>query len=91
VLAGHEHVYERFAPQTPAGIADAARGIRQFTVGTGGASHYGFRATPEPTSEVRNADAYGVLTLTLRADGYDWRFVPIAGSTFTDAGSAGCG
>ena len=36
VLAGHEHNYERFAPQTPDGEPDPAFGIRQFVVGTGG-------------------------------------------------------
>ena len=90
VLNGHEHVYERFGPQTPGAVADAARGIRQFTVGTGGRTLYTFKATPEPNSQVRNASAYGVLKLTLHATSYDWQFVPIAGSTFTDTGSGSC-
>ena len=90
VLAGHEHVYERFAPQTPAGALDAVRGLRQFTVGTGGRSHYGFRQSVLATSEVRNADTFGVLSLTLRPGAYDWRFVPEAGRTFTDTGSTAC-
>ncbi len=37
VLSGHEHVYERFAPQQADGTADPARGVREFVVGTGGA------------------------------------------------------
>ena len=41
VLNGHEHNYERFAPQLPNGVADPA-GIREFVVGTGGADHYPF-------------------------------------------------
>ena len=89
ILNGHEHVYERFAPQTPAAVADAARGIRQFTVGTGGRSHYTF-GTIQPNSEVRDANTYGVLKLTLHATGYDWQFVPVAGATFTDSGSGTC-
>jgi len=89
ILNGHEHVYERFAPQTPAGVADAARGIRQFTVGTGGRSHYTF-GTIQPNSEKREANTYGVLKLTLHANSYDWQFVPVAGSTFTDAGTGTC-
>jgi acid phosphatase type 7 len=88
VLNGHEHVYERFAKQNPSGQADP-QGIRQFTVGTGGASHYGF-STPLPTSEVRNSNAFGVLKLTLRANAYDWHFVPVVGATFTDSGSNSC-
>jgi PKD repeat protein len=89
VLSGHMHFYERFAPQTPAGVADPARGIRQFTVGTGGKSLAGF-ATIAANSEVRNNQTYGVLRLTLHADGYTWQFVPIAGKTFTDTGSQFC-
>jgi hypothetical protein len=89
VLSGHEHTYERFAPQTPAGAADPAQGIREFVVGTGGASHYSF-GTIQPNSEVRNADTYGVLKLTLHPGSYDWRFVPEAGKTFTDSGTDQC-
>ena len=88
VLNGHEHVYERFAPQTPAAVA-ATTGIRQFTVGTGGASPYPF-GTIQANSEVRNSTAYGVLKLTLHATSYDWQFVPIAGATFTDSGTGNC-
>jgi acid phosphatase type 7 len=89
VLSGHNHQYERFAPQTPHGAADPARGVREFVVGTGGASHYAFGAS-KPNSEVRNATSNGVLRLTLRPTGYDWRFLPAPGGTFTDAGSASC-
>jgi hypothetical protein len=90
ILNGHEHVYERFAPQTPNGAADNARGIRQFTIGSGGNGHYAFKATPEPNSEARNNTAYGVLKLTLRSGGYDWQFVAAAGSSYTDTGSGAC-
>ena len=89
VLAGHYRLYERFAPQTPAGVRDDATGIRQFTVGTGGHGVETF-GTPQPNSEVRQSGTYGVLKLTLRATGYDWQFVPIAGQTFTDTGSNNC-
>ena len=89
VLAGHAHDYERFAPLGLDGTLDPARGIRQFVVGTGGKYHYGF-GTVEPHSEVRDATTWGVLELTLRAHGYDWRFVPEAGARFTDAGSGTC-
>jgi len=89
ILNGHEHVYERFAPQTPAAVADPTAGIRQFTVGTGGASHYTF-GTIQPNSEVRDGTTYGVLKLTLHATSYDWQFVPVAGGTFTDSGTGSC-
>ena len=89
MLAGHEHHYERFAPQDPAGKSDPGRGIRQFVVGTGGRSHYRFGAA-QPNSEARNGDAYGVLQLTLHDGWYAWGFVPAAGQAFTDAGSGSC-
>jgi hypothetical protein len=89
VLNGHEHFYERFAPQTPDGDADAEYGIRQFIVGTGGTNLRGF-ATIHPNSVVRNGTTWGVLKLTLHATSYDWEFIPIPGQTFTDTGSANC-
>jgi hypothetical protein len=88
VLSGHEHLYERFGPQDAEGNGDAD-GIRQFTVGMGGRSHYEFD-TPLPNSEKRNDDAYGVLKLTLRPAGYDWEFVPVEGASFSDTGSDDC-
>jgi acid phosphatase type 7 len=89
VLAGHDHHYERFAPLAPSGRVDRRRGIRQFVVGTGGRSHYPtVRRTPG--SEVRDWQTFGVLRLTLRAGAYDWRFVPVEGGRFTDAGSGRC-
>jgi len=89
VLNGHEHDYERFARQRPSGEADSATGIRQFVVGTGGKGLRSF-GTVQPNSEVRESSTYGVLKLTLHANGYDWEFVPIAGQTFTDSGTGAC-
>jgi hypothetical protein len=89
VLAGHAHDYERFAPQTPAGLADPVQGIRQFVVGNGGKFLYDFE-TPQPNSEARDASSMGVLKLSLRAQGYDWRLVPEARGGFTDGGSGAC-
>jgi hypothetical protein len=90
VLNGHDHDYERFAPQDPQANADAARGIREFVVGTGGRSHYPFPLGPHANTEARNDSTYGVLKLTLHDSGYDWEFVPVAGKTFTDTGSGAC-
>jgi calcineurin-like phosphoesterase family protein len=89
VLAGHEHNYERFAPQDPAGVADPTRGIREFVIGSGGRSHYSF-GSPIANSEVRNGDTYGVLKLILHSTSYAWEFIPEAGQTFTDSGNAPC-
>jgi hypothetical protein len=89
VLNGHDHDYERFAPQTPGGRRDLRRGIRQFVVGTGGRSHYPFAARVR-NSVVRNDDAYGVLELTLFPRGYEWTFIAQRGKRFADTGSAAC-
>ncbi len=89
VVSGHDHNYERFAPQTPSGAADPTFGIREFVAGMGGKSHYGF-GTIQPNSQVRNSDTYGVLKLTLHATSYDWQFVPETGKTFTDSGTTTC-
>ena len=79
----------RFAPQTPRKQRDDAYGIRQFVVGTGGKSMVQF-GTLEANSEVRDNGTFGVLELMLRRASYSWRFVPVAGGRFTDAGSGRC-
>ncbi len=89
VLSGHDHDYERFAPQSPDGEADPARGIREFVVGTGGGKLRPFGEI-EDNSEVRIADTFGVLKLTLHPESYDWEFVPGEGKEGTDSGSDEC-
>jgi hypothetical protein len=89
VVNGHDHDYERFAPQDPEGAADPKRGIREFVAGTGGKNHRPF-GEPKPNSELRDATAFGVLKLTLKANSYDWQFIPEAGKSFTDSGSGTC-
>lgn len=89
VLGGHNHNYERFAPQSPDREPDPVAGIRQFVAGTGGESLDPFGADLRPNSEARIAGAFGVLLLRLRPDGYDWRFVSISGAVL-DSGSAPC-
>ena len=86
VLVGHDHNYQRFAPQTPSGARNDSRGIREFVVGTGGRHAYKF-ATPIANTEAYNVDTAGVLKLTLRPASYDFEFIPIAGKTYTDRGS----
>jgi hypothetical protein len=87
VLNGHIHNYERFAPQTPSGLADPAQGIREFVVGTGGKSLNTFTNKGVANSQVRLANAYGVLKLTLHPSSYDWQFVTAPGGTVADSGS----
>lgn len=74
VLSGHDHDYERFAPQDAGGRFDAARGIRQFVVGTGGAFYTPFR-WPLQHSEMRDNSRMGVLKLVLGDGGYAWEFL----------------
>jgi hypothetical protein len=88
VVGGDDHVYERFAPQDPQGFYAPGRGVRQFTVGTGGGSLYTF-GEPKANSEVRYRSSYGILRLGLHATSYDWRYVPTSG-TFADTGSDTC-
>jgi hypothetical protein len=89
ILNGHDHHYERFAPQTPTGQLDTSRGIREFIVGTGGRALYGL-GTRKANSDVFNAATYGVMKLTLSAGSYSWQFLPIAGQSFTDSGTQSC-
>ena len=89
VLSGHEHIYERFAPQRADGTADPARGVRQFVVGTGGAELYPL-GPPIPNSEYRNNTTWGVLRLTLDQGSYSWRFVPVGGGDAMDSGTGTC-
>lgn len=88
VINGHDHDYERFAPQDPAGEEDRAGGIREFVVGTGGTPLRPFQE-PKANSELRAAIAHGVFKMTLRDGAYDWEFVPANGD-FTDRGTAFC-
>ncbi|HEU5271980.1 MAG TPA: metallophosphoesterase, partial [Jatrophihabitans sp.] len=89
VLNGHDHNYQRWAPQDPNGNLDSARGIREFVVGTGGRDLDGF-ATSSTHVEARDRNTFGVIKLTLHATSYDWQFVPEAGQTWTDSGSTNC-
>ncbi len=80
VLSGHDHLYERFAPQTADGRLDLARGLRQFVVGTGGATPLYHFVTVRPNSEAQNNRDHGVLRLTLNFDSYQWEFVTPSGT-----------
>jgi hypothetical protein len=90
MMAGHEHSYERFAPQDPDGHLDTANGIREIVVGTGGRSHDPL-GLALPNSEERNADTFGVLKLTLSPTKYTWEFIPVNGAEgYHDSGEGEC-
>jgi hypothetical protein len=89
VINGHDHDYERFAPQNAAGKEDRKTGLREIVVGTGGAS---LRTFPNvaANSEIRLAGEWGVIRLTLHVANYDWEFLPATKGAITDYGSALC-
>jgi hypothetical protein len=89
IVNGHDHNYERFAPQTPTGTADAARGIREFVVGTGGTSLRGI-STVRANSEYRDASHHGVLKLELGAGAYRWEFLSTPAGSVVDSGTGAC-
>ena len=88
VLAGHDHNYQRFAALDGDLRRDPQRGMRQFIVGTGGATVYAFTRGSQLV-EARGG-AWGVLKLTLAAESYMWEFVSVPGQTFHDAGQDVC-
>lgn len=90
VMSGNDHHYERFGLQTPDGDADPTDGIRQFVVGTGGRFLRPVQTTPEPNSEAIDNTTNGILRVGLHEYTYDWDFIPIAGNTYTDSGTAYC-
>jgi acid phosphatase type 7 len=89
VLNGHEHNYERFAPQDPSGRLDQAKGIVEIVAGTGGHGLYPL-GSPDANSVTRSDTSFGVLELTLHPSSYDFQFQPIPGDSFTDSGSESC-
>jgi hypothetical protein len=90
VLNGHRHFYERLAPMKADGTADPQYGVREFIVGSGGIGGATLGTNVYPTSEALDGVTRGVLKLYLYDDSYAWRFIPIAGETFTDSGSTAC-
>ena len=90
ILNGHDHAYQRWLPQTPDGAVDNTYGIPEFAVGTGGGEGLYQLGPNAPNTAVRNNTTFGIIKFTLRNGAYDWQFIPVAGQTFTDAGTASC-
>jgi acid phosphatase type 7 len=88
IVNGHDHDYERFAPQDPDAVEDRQRGIREFVAGTGGTTLRPFEELAA-NSELRAALMHGVLKFTLHPTSYEWEFIPTVGD-FRDSGSAAC-
>jgi len=90
IVNGHAHRYERFAPMTPSGTS-SDNGIRQIVAGTGGQPGGDEVSLADaPNLQRVKTGVFGVLRLNLRADSYAWKFVPVAGETFTDSGATSC-
>lgn len=88
VVTGHEHFYERFAPQDQDGRPDPQFGIRQFVVGTGGAP-LTVVLPRVPNSETLLL-SFGLLRLTLEPLSYRWEFLSAEGGGVLDAGTGLC-
>jgi acid phosphatase type 7 len=89
LLSGHQHFYERFNRQDPTGKLDAARGIREIVVGTGGMTHYQKLGTAA-NEAAYDDDTFGVLKLQLGQDKYSWQFLPTTQGGYSDSGSGTC-
>jgi acid phosphatase type 7 len=90
VLVAHDHNYQRYVPIGLNGAADSARGMRQFVVGNGGRNLQPVSPRTDSLRVAENDHTFGVLKLTLRSDRYDWTFVPQAGRSYADRGTAPC-
>jgi calcineurin-like phosphoesterase family protein len=88
ILNGHEHNYQRYAKQSPAGQA-VSNGIREFIVGTGGMSLSALGAE-DANFEVGNDRDFGVLKLTLASDSYSWQYVGVGGRVLDSGGPVAC-
>jgi hypothetical protein len=90
IVNGHDHNYIRFALSRPDGTKDAANGVRELLIGTGGRALYGAGVSTVATIEKKEYNTFGVGKLTLSATGYQVNFVPVAGRTFTDSVTGTC-
>jgi hypothetical protein len=71
------------------GEVEPRRGIRFFVVGTGGAQLHP-AIFDVRGREIREADSWGILKLTLHETDDDWDYLPAGTSQFHDAGHGSC-
>jgi len=91
MVSAKDKLYARFAPVNPKdGTPDATKGLRQFIVGTGGRSFDSPIEKAPATREAQIGNQWGVLKLTLKANSYDWEFIPTTAGGATDKGTATC-
>jgi hypothetical protein len=92
IINGHDHLYERFAPQDSLGNATPA-GIREFIAGTGGGETHTNYVNNPPNVEAKDEGNFsrGLLRLTLYASSYRWEFLHAQGQgTYSDVGTDTC-
>lgn len=89
VLTGHDHNYQRYTPIGDAGVRDTRRGIREFVVGTGGASKQAITRYSSYV-EASQDDYYGVLKLDLYKSHFSWEFVSTPDGAYSDSGEDRC-
>lgn len=89
VVNGHDHHYERFAPLDRDGRVNQVSGMRSFIVGTGGAWLFDL-GEPLAITEAMDNTTYGVILFLLYPYRYEWKFTPVSGSYFSDAGAGVC-
>jgi acid phosphatase type 7 len=89
ILNGHDHIYERFAPQDPAGHLDHVHGVTQFTVGTGGYFLFPM-GKPAANTRFRENTDFGILAMHLAQGRYSWKFMAVPDGRSLDSGSQRC-
>jgi hypothetical protein len=89
VLNGHEHIYERFAPQRPSGIRDH-EGITEMIAGTGGYFLFPVEVPPEQNSQFTFNGGFGILSLRLAPERFDWSFNLASNGASIDHGRRRC-
>jgi acid phosphatase type 7 len=89
VLNGHEHVYERFAPQSPRGALDRRHGIVEIVAGTGGHSLYAADRRRVNSRFLHNT-SFGILEIALRRGAFHWRYLAAPGGEVLDRGVRAC-